>query len=161
VEQHQSYAYQIAYRIIRSQEDAGDVVQEAFIKVWKNLQRYKIRNRFTTWLYRIVVNTALDKLRQNKRRLQTTSMDANMTEIADAEKNPETVYIQQETRLIIQIAIDRLPEKQRMVFILRDLQELSIEEAAGILKCSHQNVKSHLYHARRAIRKMLIESEGE
>jgi RNA polymerase sigma-70 factor (ECF subfamily) len=161
MEQHQQYAYQIAYRVVHSGEDARDIVQDAFVKVWQHLSHYKIKHSFTTWLFRIVVNTALDKVRQNKRYKHSTLTEGSGMQITDSEKNPETAYIRQETLMMIQKAMNRLPEKQRIVFILRDLQGLSIEEVAEILQCSHQNIKSHLFHARRAIRKMIINNEGE
>lgn len=155
VEQHQQYAYQLAYRIVQCEEDARDVAQEAFIRVWKHLPRFHTKSKFTTLLYRIVTNGALDKIRQTKRRPETVSYEINDSTIVDSNPDPETHLMNQETMRDIQQAANRLPQKQRLVFILRDLQDLSVKEVAGILKCTQQAVKSHLYFARKKLREMI------
>ncbi|MBN1779672.1 RNA polymerase sigma factor [bacterium] len=157
---HQPYVYQIAYRVVLSAEDARDVVQEVFVKVWRNLSKYRMNTKFTTWLYRIAVNAALDRMRQNKRHASVIAGEASGMTAASPDPDPERALLKKETRELIERAMNRLPEKRRLVFILRDLQELSVQETAEILKCSEQNVKSHLYYARRHIRETIIKSEG-
>ena len=73
VETYQNYAFQLAYRFLRCEADAQDAVQDAFIRVWKHLPRFNQRKKFTTWLYRIVVNIALDHIRKKKRRSEVLS----------------------------------------------------------------------------------------
>ncbi len=160
MEQHQHYAYQLAYRILHCEEDARDSVQEAFIRVWQHLSRFNLKNKFTTWLYRIVVNQSLDKMRQKNRRFEVTIIDGNSSVFVDPQQNPEDCYMNKETMDTIQKAMNHLPLKQRLVFILRDLQYLSVKEAAKVLRCTHQSVKSNLYHARLNMRKIIEKNEG-
>ena len=158
VEMHQNYAFQLAYRFLRCEADARDAVQDAFIRVWKHLPRFNQRRKFTTWLYRIVVNIALDHIRKKKRRSEVLS---NQVAEIQGDNDPEAACIQQETIECIQKAVEKLPKKQRQVFILRDLQELSIQETAQVLHCTEQAVKSHLYYARKKIRETLETDEDQ
>lgn len=160
MEQYQQYAYQLAYRILHCQEDARDTVQETFIRVWQHLSRFNMKKKFTTWLYRIVVNRSMDKLRQRKRRSEVTIKNGNDSVFTDPQHNPEDCYMNKEAIDTIRQAMDHLPLKQRLVFILRDLQCLSVKEAAKVLKCTHQSVKSNLYYARLNMRKIIEKNEG-
>ncbi len=160
MEQHQRYAFQLAYRILRCEEDAKDTVQEAFIRVWKHLSRFNLKKKFTTWLYRIVVNQSVDKLRQRKRRSEVTVKNENDSIFTDPQQNPEDCCMNKETIDRIRRAIDYLPLKQRLIFILRDLQQHSVKEVAEVLRCSQQTVKSNLHYARRNIRKIIENNEG-
>ncbi|MBN2029628.1 RNA polymerase sigma factor [bacterium] len=160
MEQYQQYAYQLAYHILHCQEDARDTVQETFIRVWQHLSRFNIKKKFTAWLYRIVVNQSLDKMRQKKRRSEVTVENKNDSIFIDPQQNPEDCYMNKEMIDNIRQAMDHLPLKQRLVFILRDLQHLSVKEVAKVLRCTHQSVKSNLYYARRNMRNFIENNEG-
>ena len=160
MEQYKQYAFQLAYRILHCEEDAKDTVQEAFIRVWQHLSRFDLKKKFTTWLYRIVVNQSVDKLRQRKRRSEVTVRNENDSIFADPQQNPEGCCMNNEAMDRIRKAMDHLPLKQRLIFILRDLQQHSVKEVAEVLRCSQQTVKSTLYYARRNMRKIIENNEG-
>jgi RNA polymerase sigma-70 factor (ECF subfamily) len=159
VERHQSYVYGLAFRSVLHREDAEDIVQDTFIKVWLNLRYFDFRGKFTTWVYRIVANLCIDRLRSTKRFASGI--------VASEESNPLWVIRQDEMKKVeekdlaehIKILADQLSPKQRMVFILRDLQDLSVEEVSQVMQISEGSVKTNLYHARNAIRLNLIKAE--
>lgn len=152
VENYQNYAFHLAYRFLHCEADAMDIVQESFIRAWQHLPRFNPKNSFTTWLYRIVVNCAFDRLRKKRRK---SEIPLDWAPDIIAEDNPESALIRHEAIRRIWNMAERLPQKQRKVFVLRDLQELSIREVAEILRCTEQTIKSHLYYARKKIRQML------
>lgn len=153
VEMLQMYAYTLAFRILLNDEDAKDAVQDSFIKVWKNLSSYNGKYLFTTWMYRIVVNTCLDKLKEVKKRLEADIDNANETNsYEDPNANRELA------KLIRQLS-KGLPEKQRIIFVLNDLQGLSLDEASEVLSMPKGQVKSNLYYARKSIREELAKLE--
>jgi RNA polymerase sigma-70 factor (ECF subfamily) len=152
MERYQNYAFQLAYRFLHCEADAMDTVQEAFIRVWQHLPRFNPKSSFTTWLYRIVVNCAFDRLRKNRRK---SEIPIDWVPEIMTEDNPESELIRRESFRRIRNMAEKLPQKQWKVFVLRDLQELSIREVAEILRCTEQTIKSHLYYARKKIRQML------
>jgi RNA polymerase sigma-70 factor (ECF subfamily) len=151
VESYQSYAYALAYRILVQQEDAEDVVQEAFLRVWRHAADYHPGTRFTTWLYSIVSNLCYDRLR--KRRRQNEAAQAG-----EPGELPAASPVDHESGDLlddIHRALSDLPIRQRIVFILRDLQDLPIRVTAEILDISESAVKSNLYYARKQLRTLL------
>ncbi len=153
----QHNAFQLAFRLLCNEDDAKDVVQESFIRAWNNLGRFDVQRKFTTWLFRIVSNACLDHLRARRRRSdrfvpenaadggsQTTGDDSATDRASNADL----------ARLIAGLT-HRLPPRQRLVFTLRDLQDLSVEEVAEVTGLSPDTIKANLYHARRTIRKYL------
>jgi RNA polymerase sigma-70 factor (ECF subfamily) len=153
VEHHQPFAYALALRMLSNADDAGDVVQESFVSVWRNLRRYDGSAAFTTWLYRIVVNRTLDRLRSRAReRLRTESLD-EMDERHDVIEEA-AVPGSMEDNLVefVKACASALPPTQRAVFILRDLQDLSVRETSQVLSISEAAVKTNLSYARRAVR---------
>jgi RNA polymerase sigma-70 factor (ECF subfamily) len=155
VESHQQYAYSLAFRILCEEEEARDCVQESFIKTWKNIQSYKSDMKFTTWLYKIVTNTALDRYRKLKR-LKQVRLEDSPSVIEKLNHQDTAVQLDnKELGRMIRLVADGLPEKQNMVFVLRDIQGLNPSEVAEILEIPETAVKSNLYHARKAIRNRL------
>jgi RNA polymerase sigma-70 factor (ECF subfamily) len=158
---HQGYSYALAFRFLGNPEDAREVVQDAFLKVWTSLHAFDPARTFKTWLSRIVVNASLDKIRRLKRRRALPLIENAAPDRASA--NPENSPEREQARkelfgLVLEIA-GRLPSRQRSVFILRDLEDLEMEEIASVLSISPAAVKSNLCHARRAVREGLRESE--
>jgi len=141
--------YQIAYRYTRSQEEAEDVLQETFIKAFKNIKKFKNNNEFSfaAWLTRICINCSINQLRK----LKSCKMD-EMTSLSDIIKEPESknptpeisTQINQD-HLIIQKAIQKLTHKQRIIFDMRFSQGKQIKEIAQILGCSESNVKTQIF----------------
>jgi len=150
MQRHQDYAFRLAYRLLGCGEESRDVVQESFIRVWQHLARFRKNHRFTTWLYRIVVNLATDRLRQRQRR-RAMSLE-HAPELPDTAASADVVMERREAAMHIETLAATLPEKQRLVFVLRDLEDCSVEETARILGIGKGAVKSHLYLARKRIR---------
>jgi RNA polymerase sigma-70 factor (ECF subfamily) len=155
VENHQSYAYAIAFRFLGNEADAEDVVQESFIKVWKRLADYDPQKKFTTWLYRIVANGCLDCIKSRNRRRESGPMDPEGVDSRQSLEDPEKTNDDRERLNLVNAFVHELPEKQRMVFILRDLQDLNMDETSEILKMSKASVKSNLFHARKFLRERI------
>lgn len=157
MEEYQSYAFAVAFRVVCDEEDAKDIVQESFIRVWKNLDRYNPTIKFTTWLYTIITNLCLDKLRANKRRhvVRLEGINISILSSTAVEDDPEKRYNNKELAAIIGALTEELPAKQKMIFVLRDLQGLSIQEVCEILHLSESSVKTNLVYARKYLRKNL------
>jgi RNA polymerase sigma-70 factor (ECF subfamily) len=149
------YAYALAFRMVCSEDRAREIVQESFIRVWKSFDRFDPSKKFTTWLYAIVVNLAYDGIRADRRRLGLFSGSPGEGDrSASGEELAETVANRDLAEKIRELT-GFLPPKQRMVFVLRDLQDLSVEEVAGTLGMSASSVKANLCYARQQIRKRL------
>ncbi len=165
IKQHQVITYNIAYRILGDQEDAKDAAQEALIKVFKNLPGFKAESQFSTWLYRIVVNTCTDYMRKH-RKITTVSTDKGLetedgtlqTELPDERMAPEVVFEQTELKQKVQAAISALPEQNRTVIVLRDVQGMSYDVIASMLDLPVGTVKSRINRGRDMLKKILIES---
>jgi RNA polymerase sigma-70 factor (ECF subfamily) len=143
-------------------EDAEDVLQEAFIKAFRSLSGFKGKSKFSTWLYRITVNLALMKLRRKK--IDSVSLDKPISigeetvqrEFEDESLDPLEELIESESMGILDKAIDDLPKSYRAVFVLRHVEGLSTEETARILGISVPAVKSRLHRTRIALKEKLI-----
>jgi len=148
VEQHQSFAYAVAFRFTGIEEEAEDIVQEAFVRLWKNLKTYRQEVKLTTWLYRIIANLCLDFLKSRRGKEKRNREELGKGYVIADHSTPEHEYQQNELMKAIHSAAEELTPKQKAVFILRDLEGLSVEEVTGILSMTAGNVKSNLFHAR-------------
>jgi len=157
VSRHQSYAFGLALRLLHDEQDAEDVVQDAFVRVWTHIGDFNPENKFTTWLYTIVSNLCLDRLRRKKRwnKLSSRAEDSLDREAVPGNPQPEEIHANRELVQIIKRLMLHLSPKQRLVFALRDFEECSIEETSAITGMSEGSVKSNLCYARRHIREML------
>jgi RNA polymerase sigma-70 factor (ECF subfamily) len=164
VNRYEHKIFRLAQNITQNREDAEDVMQEAFLKSFSNLDRFQGNSRFYTWLVRIAVNEALMKLR--KRRPNQVSLDEPVEteedsmprEIEDWGPSPEQRYAQTQLQEILSGAIAELDPAFRIVFLLRDVEELSTEETAELLGLSVPAVKSRLLRARLRLRQRLSKS---
>ena len=134
VEQYSDLAYSVAFRMLRNAEDAEDAVQEAYISAFKALPNFKGQSKLSTWLYRIVVNACLMKIRK---------------------ENSRAKYISENSTL--EVGLEVLSPDLRAAVVLRDIQGLSTEESADILNISIASLKSRLHRARIILRKHLEE----
>lgn len=155
VEEYRQQAYSVAFRITCDEEEARDAVQESFIKIWENLAQYDMERDFSAWMMKIVVNTSIDRKRQmDRHRLVRLDNAAKVLEVQDPH-----LFLKEndnkEMAALIHWMAGELPEKQQMVFILRDIQGMEAVEVQEILKMSADSVKSNLYLARTAIRAKL------
>ena len=164
VNRYQNKIYRLARRMTETEEDAEDVLQEAFVKAYKSLGGFKGKSRFSTWLYRITVNLALMKLR--KRKLDTVPIDqpietrdgAVQREIEDSGMDPLEEMIAAESRAVLETAVQDLPPGHRAVFVLRDVEKLSTEDTARVLGITVPAVKSRLHRTRLMLKEQLIRS---
>jgi RNA polymerase sigma-70 factor (ECF subfamily) len=163
--------YRLAKHITQNDEDAEDVLQEAFLKAYSHLDSFQGQSKFYTWLVRIAVNESLMKLRKRKSD-RTVSLDEELDtgedtvvrEIAVWKDDPERMYSREELRSILEKAVDSLRPAFRTVFLLRDVEELSTEETAAALNLSIPAVKSRLLRARLQLREKLtrlFKSKGD
>lgn len=153
-----------ARRILHSEEDAHDALQDAFLSAFRAIGSFQEGARVSTWLHRIVVNAALMKLRTRRRRPEESIEELLPTYLEDGHRenpgpawkeNTETLLGRQEVRAAVRECIDRLPEAYRTVLLLRDIEELDTEETARLLEVTPNAVKIRLHRARQALRTLL------
>src|SRR5215471_2935748 len=162
VKRYDRNIFRIAQHITQNREDAEDVVQDAFLKAYENLDQFQGNSKFYTWLVRIAVNEALMRLRK-RRNDRTVSLDEDVEtedgsiprEVADWAPNPEQLYGQSELSDILRRTIQGLSPGFRTVFVLRDVEGMSTEETAEMLGLSVPAVKSRLLRARLQLRERL------
>jgi RNA polymerase sigma-70 factor (ECF subfamily) len=154
----------VARRLLLREEDARDAVQEALLLAFRALPQFAGGCCLSTWLHRIVVNAALMKLRSQRRHpeewveeiLPEFRSDGVGASAYTSGDEPEDVNLERvELRRLVQRCIERLPERYRTVVALRDIEEFSTEEACGLLNLSSDALKTRLYRARQALRKLL------
>lgn len=162
VERYQSKIINIAYGMLQDKEDAYDVAQEVFIKLYRKIGSFTGEASLDTWIHRVTVNASLDALRKRGRRVQTVPLavegeDAQTVElpIADDSAAPEKVVLQNERRRMLLDAIERLSPKYRSVLVLREFEDLDYEQIASALGISVGTVKSRLNRAREKLRNLL------
>jgi RNA polymerase sigma factor (sigma-70 family) len=150
VETYKDMSFAIAYRITNNREDAEEVVQDAFVKAYQSLHRFRQDSKFSTWLFRIVVNLALTKIKKNKRNI-VSDIDISMLPDSLIE-NVETAYKDlddAEQKKIINIALDGLGTEDRLLLTLYYLNENSIDEISSITGIAADNIKMKLHRARK------------
>jgi len=154
----------VARRLLRSEEDAADAVQDAFLSAFRGIDGFAEGSQLSTWLHRIAVNAALMKLRTRRRHPEEPIEDLLPKFCEDGHReNPgpawsgslERLLESKETRQLVRECIDRLPESYRTVLLLRDIEELDTEEAATALGMTTNAVKVRLHRARQALRELL------
>ncbi len=171
VSRHEKRLYALVMNILRNRADAEDVVQSTFISVLEHLDQFREKSLFLTWITRIASNTSLKILRKRGTQ-KSISLDDATTEneegiishpdfIADWRGNPSMLLEQHELQTILDKAIDALAEKHRLVFMLRDVVGMSIDETAKALGISTANVKVRLLRARLALREILTRQFGD
>lgn len=158
VERHGTYAYNLALRTLRDPREAEDATQEALIRAWRALPRFRRGARFRTWLYRIVVNCCYDRLPGLKRELAALD-PADLPGLSSGGTLRAASAERQELRAALQQAIDELPDAQRLLITLRHLQEMSYAEIADATGMPLGTVKTGIFRARRALRTVL-EAQG-
>jgi RNA polymerase sigma-70 factor (ECF subfamily) len=152
-----------AWQITHDAEDAMDVAQEVFVRVYRALGSFKGNSRFSTWLHRIILNTCMDHVRREKRHRQgKVELDAEEDgEDRPKHREPSVPHTQRETvyahELQVQVleALKLISARQRQVFLLRYYQELSLEEIGEVLRCSPGTIKRHLYRAQMRLKELL------
>lgn len=159
--QYEKKVFNEAYRLTGNREDAFDIAQEAFVKVYTSLPDFRGDSSFSTWLLRIVRNACFDELRKRKRERsaslqETVAMEDGAMErqFADSTDGPEQALERVETQRVVQQSISRLEEEYRVVLVMRDIQGYSYNEIADSLGINLGTVKSRLNRARNALKEM-------
>ncbi|HEX2944620.1 MAG TPA: sigma-70 family RNA polymerase sigma factor [Clostridia bacterium] len=164
IEAYQKKIFNLAYRIVGNYDDAADLAQEAMIRIFRSIANFREQSSFSTWVYRITTNVCLDEIRR-KKNTRVLSLDEEIhvedgevkRQIMSDEPQPDEVAEREELRSLIDSAIKSLPEDQRLVLTLRDLQGLSYEEISKILDCPVGTVKSRINRARQALKNVLYD----
>lgn len=162
VEKYKRLVYRVAIQITRNHEDANDVMQDTFLKVYESIHTFRKDAAFETWLYRIVVNHAMNLVKRRERRRESPLSATSEMEIhpdlrrtADLANNPHLDAERRERQRWVTEAVNRLPTKQRTVVILHEFEGLTHPEIASILNCSEGTVRSRLHYARQKLRDLL------
>jgi RNA polymerase sigma-70 factor, ECF subfamily len=154
VNQYYEYGFRIAFRIIGEEEDCKDILQDAYLKVWLKFDTYDNRSKFSTWLFTIITNLCLDKLRRKK--TVARKNESTVYESMSESDNPEILMNNKELRNCIKKLSENLSPKQKIIFVLRDLEEMEMSEVCNITNMPANQVKANLYHARKAIKRNLV-----
>lgn len=163
VRRHQEKVYWVCRRMLNSHEDADDVAQNVFVKVYKSLDGFNEDAQFFTWAYRIATNESINYLRSKKVR-NAIGLDDILEEPAGKDVHPDHALMKSEQSKIIEEAVESLPEKQRQVFVMRYYEELSYEEIADALGTSVGGLKANYFHAFKKIEEYLkkrLPDQGE
>ncbi len=161
VEAHQSFAYAVAFRFVGNRNEAEDITQEAFIKLWKNIGKYRPEIKLSTWLYKIIMNLCLDFLKSAKRKRELKTEDVESNHLIIDQGSQEQKLDDVEMLSVIVKLAKQLTPKQQSVFILRDLEGLAVEEVSEVTSMDQGQIKSNLYYARLKIREGLTKHYQE
>jgi len=161
IEKYQKLILNICYKFVNDADDANDIAQDVFIQVYRTIGKFRRDSKISTWLYRIAVNNSLNFLRNNKKYRDTQSLSDEPLKISPLPSmsgaTPETDYINKERKLIMDKAIDSLPEMQKAAFILIKKELLSYKEASEILGISVKAFESLISRAKINLQNKLIE----
>ena len=152
VERHSRAVYRVAHRMTGNAPDAEDVVQETFLKAYRQLGRFESRANFSTWLHRIAVNTCLNRLALKTPRTEPIN---EMQHVDTRSESASERLLRDERAVKVRAALARLPKKQRAALILRTYQDLSHQEVAAVLGTSVGAAKANVFHALQNLKKLL------
>lgn len=155
VRRYQRQVAAVAYKIVGDYDDAADVTQMVFLKTSQNLQQYDESRRFYTWLYRITINASIDYLRKHRRH-RHESLEVVGPAPGYDRRNPESSFYMERLQKHIKAATENLNKKQKMAFVLRDIEGCQIDTVAGIMEMPEPTVRWYLYRARSRIRRELM-----
>ena len=151
--------YRVARAVLRDDGESEDVMQETYVRAYRNLAKFEGRSSFATWITRIALNEALQRTRK-RQPMEPMDGEDHIMQLAALGDSPEQSYGRQEITGILEEAIAALPEQYRTVFMLREVEEMSTEEAAEALELSEENVRIRLHRARGLLKKFLVEKAG-
>src|SRR6187431_1751408 len=167
VARYRDKIYARAFSMMRSEEDAIDLSQEAWIKAWQRLKQFQGDSSFGTWMTRVVINLCLDQLRKQKRH-RVESLEAMNEESGGVERqmpvvtvNPTEGLERQELRARIDKALGQLSQEHRTVLVLHEFEEMEYKEIARVMECSIGTVMSRLFYARRKLAALLVNLDKE
>lgn len=151
VVRYQDRIYRFLLRLTRSHDDALDLAQETFVQAWTALHRWQARARFSTWLFQIARNQAIDLLRRTQR-VDFVAFDTGMADcLADSAPTPEEALLSTQRLHALERALQRLSTEHREILLLREIEDLSYDDIAAVLDISQGTVKSRIARARTAL----------
>jgi RNA polymerase sigma-70 factor (ECF subfamily) len=149
-----SKVYSLCYRIIGNSEDAKDISQLVFIKLWENLEKYDPQYAFDTWLYRMVTNVAIDFMRNKQSRENAVNSNLRLVKTStDADQG--TIVQRKEVESVFNSVSQVLSPKQKTIFVMNQMDDLSSSEIAKVLGCRESTVRNHLFNARKLMQQQL------
>lgn len=157
VKKYQNRVLNIVFSLIGQDRESEDIMQEVFMKVYHGLRSFKEQSEFTTWLYRIVMNTAYDFMRKRK---NFVSDEAILEQGVAAHGGPKDVLLAQEKEAMIQKALGSIPVQFRAAVVLKDIEGLSYGEISRVLKCRIGTVESRIFRARQLLKETLLRMGG-
>jgi len=164
-EKYQKKVYRIAYGVVRQREEALDIVQEVFIKLFRSIKNFKGRSHFYTYLYRMVMNTAIDHSRKaGKQFISSLDEEGSFQPSDELEKGPEKILLHKELEERVKRAMGQLPAEQRAALVYREVEGLSYQEMAEAMGCSIGTVMSRLHYGRKRMQELLkdyVEFHGQ
>lgn len=167
VDRHKGRVYRTLFQVVGSDQDAQDLAQEVFLKVYRSLAGYRGDAAFTTWLHRLTLNLAFDWLRARKRRPLQVPLEPSpdpeerpAREVASADEGPEELALRQDRHRQLHKAIQELPDDYREVVMLHHFHHLSYQQIAERLDAPVRTIETRLYRARLLLKKVLTETEG-
>lgn len=165
IKRYTNRVYALAIRYTKNPEDAEEVLQDVFVTLHRKIKGFEGKSAFSSWLFRVTVNSALMKLRKRRKDEEYTlddpesnQVEANLNELS-VQPEGERSILQEELRLSIQHAVKQLPQEYAAVFILRDVDQFTSQEVAEILQITIPAVKSRLHRARTMLRELIFESK--
>jgi RNA polymerase sigma factor (sigma-70 family) len=154
--------YRVCISILRNDEDAEDALQEGYIRAYEQLNKFRGESAFSTWLTRIVINQALKKNKENKRFVhENDTTGPTIIETMKDSSNPAQALIRKELKKNLESCIRSLPDRYRMVYMMREVEKLSVAETSACLNISEVNVKTRLNRAKEKLRNSLSEIYNE
>ncbi len=155
VEMYRQQAFRLAFRILADEEEAKEAVQETFIRIWDRFNSYDPSREFSSWMNRILVNISIDRLRRIQRHPQIRVDEATHALENLTTPDPSVNAENQDIARLIRFLAEGLPAKQRLVFILRDMEGLPSREVEALTGLPEESVKSNLFHARKRVREQM------
>ncbi len=156
---YESNIYNIALGVCKNEHDAFDIAQEVLIKVYKNINKFNFSSKFSTWLYTVTRNTAIDYIRKEKNKsYKNISQDEEkVIEIADESRGPLDILIANEDTKMVKRCMEKLEETERLLIVFREIQGHSYEELAAIFDIKIGTVKSRLSRAKTKLKNLIVE----
>src|SRR5262250_3234674 len=164
VVRYRTRVFGMIYNMVHSEQDAWDLAQDSFVKAWKSIGRFRSQSSFYTWIYRIVMNVAIDWLRKKQVRgsgaefddaIELTQIDPASKTVPKTEALPHQAMERDEIRVRIEKAIGQLSSEQRAVILMKEIDDMQYHEIAEALGCSIGTVMSRLFYARKKLQNLL------
>ena len=160
VKRHQDLVFSLSFKLTGNRELANDVAQEAFIRAWKAIEKFRGDSTFGTWIYRITVNTAWTLRKKAKKHYSLNIEDTQEPVVIDEKKDPELVAINSDLSVVLRKALNQIPLEQRIIVELKNIEGRSHKEIADYLNISVTAAKVRLHRAHQKLRNILEEIEA-